>query len=219
MKLSKILPNFRKAERSSFLGCSGSGKTTFAERVMSIYPYSVVLDTKHDLKWSGYRVFSDIDKLIKAADKEIKNDGAENRFLYRPERGFERDESYELQTKLFEWIWDRKSRAVYIDEATQISTSTRICSSLFDLITRGRSRGISILSGSQRPSGLKQEFLSESENIYCFQLRLPADKEKVLKFGNVDADLIEKANFANSSKHYFVYSKNGAVSKPLILSK
>ncbi len=210
MKLSQILPNFKKNERSSFLGCSGSGKTTLAEMVMSIYEYSVVLDTKHDLDWKGYKVWYDLKKMI-------KNPAERN--LYRPERGFERDPNFEIQTNLFEWIWHRKYTAIYIDEATQISTSTNICHSLFDLITRGRSRGISVLSGSQRPSGLKQEFLSESENIYCFQLRLPADKEKAYKFGNIDADLIEQKNFANNSKHYFIYSKNGAVTKPIILKR
>ena len=210
MKLSQILPNYKKHERACFLGCSGSGKTTLAEKVLSIYPYSVVLDTKHDLNWKGYTVFDSLKDLI-------QNPAERN--LYRPERGFERDSSYELQTELFEWIWARKNTAVYIDEATQISTSTRICPSLFDLITRGRSRGISVLSGSQRPSGLKQEFLSESENIYCFQLRLPADKEKVLRFGGIDADLIEQKNFRARSKHYFCYSKNGSVSKPMILGR
>lgn len=208
MKLSQILPNFKKNERSSFLGCSGSGKTTLAEKVLSVYDYSVVLDTKHDLEWQGYKVFYDLDEMI---------DNYADRNLYRPPRGFERDKHYELQTELFEWIWHRKHTAIYIDEATQISTSTQICPSLFDLITRGRSRGISVLSGSQRPSGLKQEFLSESENIYCFQLRLPSDKDKVLKFGNINADLIEQKNKQKRSKHYFVYSKNGKVTKPIIL--
>lgn len=215
MKLSQILPNFRKNERSSFLGCSGSGKTTLAEKVMSIYEYSVVLDTKHDLDWKGYAIYYDLNKLIQAAQNPKT---IETRFLYRPERGFERDASYELQTLLFEWIWHRKHTAVYIDEATQISTSTQICPSLFDLVTRGRSRGISILSGSQRPSGLKQELLSESENIYCFLLRQPADKEKVFKFGNIDIEQIAKKTVANKPNHYFVYSKNGLVTKPLILT-
>lgn len=215
MKFSEILPNFKKIERSAFLGSSGSGKTTLAYKVVSLYPYSIVLDTKHDLNWDGFEIFTNLEKMIENLTR--RNSKNDQRILYRPERGFERDNSYELQTKLYEFIWHRKHTALYIDEATQISTSTAICPSLFDLITRGRSRGIPVLCGSQRPSGLKQEFLSESENIYCFSLRLPVDREKAFKFGGIDTNLIEEKNRENKTKHYFIYSKNGSTTKPIIL--
>lgn len=215
MKLSEILPNFKKIERCCFLGAAGSGKTTLAYQVVRLYPYSIVLDTKHDLDFKGFEVFTNLEKMIESLSaRNPKND---QRVLFRPERGFERDTTFELQTRLFEFIWHRKHTAIYIDEATQISTSTNICPSLFDLITRGRSRGIPVLSGSQRPSGLKQEFLSESENIYCFSLRLPADREKAFKFGGINTDLIEQKNRENKTKHYFIYSKNGSTTKPIIL--
>lgn len=218
MKLSKILPKFKLNESSVFIGKKGSGKSHLAELICRCYPHIVVLDTKGDVNFKGFEKFQSLQKLIEKGIANARN-GQVFQAIYRPERGFERDTNYVLQTQLFEWIWHRRNTAVYIDEITQICTSTQICPSLFDLITRGRALGIPVLGGTQRPSGCKQEFLSEADHTYCFAVRLPADREKVFKFGGIETELIEKKNRENNTKHYFIHSYNGTVSKPLILEK
>lgn len=163
-------------ERGVLIGKTNSGKTTLARFLIEDdqKPFSVTWNPKGSdsiLKWDHKHVTS-LRKLYDAADKE------ERRLIYTPDPYLAEDE--ENQRELFYWVYENRNRRFYIDEATAIVYGgVRVPRGLLALINRGRERGISVLTATQRPSGVPMNVLSESEHYFVFEVLLPQDRQRI----------------------------------------
>lgn len=213
MKLSQIVP--AKTDRAVIVGSTGSGKTYLVREMLKFRRFVVVLDTKGMMDWSkadGYQ-------LIKSGKKEndekvfqrLQNTTAE-KILFKPSaRWLRNDEAIE---DFFQWIYWRGHTTLYIDELTSIADTHKMPVGYRDLLARGREKGIEVWTSTQRPSGIPQQVLTESENCYCFKLRHPNDKKKLFQmfgFSEMQIDDLEK--------FHFIYSKNGDITGPKKLER
>lgn len=158
------------------VGMTGSGKTTLAARLLDWFKYTVVFDPKGLIDWNGYRVVYTIDDLFRAR---------ENRLIYKP--SIEELSKNHIVEQFFEWIYERRNTTLYVDEVFAVAPSWSEVPFYYKAcLTRGRERGITTLSSTQRPTGIPSEILSESEYGYWFKCRYPSDAEKIEKVTGID---------------------------------
>lgn len=182
------LPNFDS--RSVFVGKTGCGKTTLAEKICSVFDYCVILDSKGELNWKGYEIVKSLSDL-----KRIRL----GRVIWQPNIYEQNVESYE---DFFKWIYDRKNTVVYIDEVLAICKNSQSLPFWYKaILTRGRSRGIGCLNSTQAPVYIPHFILSQSEHFFVFQMRLDSDREKIEKITGIDKNDLERLK-----NHEFYYA-------------
>src|SRR6185437_4573175 len=120
----------------------------------------VIYDTKIEPKYEkleASRVVETFNDLIKAcADKSI------DYVIYRPAASLLSD--VKAMDSLLGYHYENfKRTAVCIDELTQFTRNSYPGPGLTSLLTRGRSRGITTIMCTQRPSGIPLFCISESE--------------------------------------------------------
>lgn len=173
------------------LGATGSGKTTVEERLLSQRGAVVVLTTKDDdLRWTGYRTVKrerDID-LRRGHKWRLFPDAADaaREFRLMLERAWSEgywcvcvDELYHVQD-LKHQVGKRRQDVVKLVDLVN------------NLLTRGRGKGITVVSGSQRPAWATKFAFSESRYVVCFRLGLGDDLAKVRHdFGTAFANRVD----------------------------
>lgn len=160
-------------DRGVLIGKTGCGKTTLARFLIedASKPYSVTWNPKGSDNVLGW-------KHKHIATLQELYDAEERRLIYTPHPLVAEDET--TQQQFFYWIYERKFTRLYIDEATAIVYSAnKVPRFLLAVLNRGRERGISSLTATQRPSGVPLNILSESEHYYVFKTLLPQDKQRV----------------------------------------
>jgi len=199
-------------DRGVLIGKTGCGKTTLAKFLVEDYikPYSVTWNPKGSdnvFRWNQKHV-STLQELYDAADDD------EHRIIYTPHPLVAEDEK--TQEEFFYWIYENKNRRIYIDEATSICYSAnKVPRFLLAILNRGRERGISSLTATQRPSGVPMNILSESENYYVFKTLLPQDKQRVELITGIS---VEDQNDLNDYEFYYFNVSRGLLPKKLRLN-
>lgn len=203
MNLEEIMPG--KTDRAAFVGQTGSGKTTLARFVLMMRPYVVVFDPKGQMDvvkdWPSYKLHTRLAELVQAK---------EPRLIYRPVYAELNDD--EIMDEFFEWVYLRKNTTLYVDEIYAVAHGDVYPWYLGACLTRGRERGIQVFIASQRPSRVPQVMFSEAEHVYCFNLKMPQDRERMADItGLTDDDLA-------LPKHQFYYApQEGVVRGPMKL--
>lgn len=178
--------------RAVFVGKTGCGKTTLAERVCGQFINVCVLDSKGDLDWKGYRVFTELNELFSAK---------ETRLVWRPNPYEQNEQSYD---KYFKWIYDRKHTVCYVDEVLAICKSSQDMPFWFRaILTRGRSRGVASFNSTQAPVYVPHWILSQAEHYFVFRMKLETDREKVEKITGIPRKMLNEL-----SNHQFYYAND-----------
>jgi hypothetical protein len=167
----------KRGERAFVVGGTGSGKTAFAVWLLpyvDVTPF-VIYDTKIERKYEALpasRIVETFKDLSKACgDKSI------DYVIYRPTVSLLHD--VKAMDALLGYHYETFKRSgVMIDELTQFTRSSYPGPGMTSLLTRGRSRGITTVMCTQRPSGIPLFCISESEKYYIFKLKLEEDRER-----------------------------------------
>lgn len=198
MNLSELLPEY--SNRATFIGMTGSGKTTLAKFLLGFYPHVVAIDPKGTLgygknKWKDYKAYKTLRELTKAR---------EPRLIYSPNAKELRDEK--CINDFFTFCYMRRNTVVYVDEVTSVARNQNIPYGYQDCLTRGRERNVMVFQATQRPFYVPNFIFSETEDFFVFLLQMENDRKKVQGVTNVSEE-----NIANLAKHEFYYSKFGEV--------
>jgi energy-coupling factor transporter ATP-binding protein EcfA2 len=192
----------QEGERALIVGQTGSGKTAFAAWMLRRLPSSpaVIYDTKDEEKFRAlvpHRVVETISEMIEAADDETVD-----YVIVRPTVHLLRDPDALDEFLMAHYERLRKIPA-YIDEAYTFHKNGQAGPGLIGLLTRGRSRGITTILSTQRPSFISRFCVTESQRLYLFRLTDKADKKRV---GDVVPDF---ADMPNPPKHGFYFFETG----------
>lgn len=181
----------KQGQHALIPGQNGSGKTTLLRRLCELRPAAViVLDTKHELDWPGWLV---------TQNERVAFDNPGHTIL-RP-RGL-----FAIQYVMLR-AYDERGWTIGVDEAYSITAAPGSSSILsypsgyVQILTRGRSRSVSLISCTQRPKFLPNFALTESLHFFVFELGSPDDMRHLVKF----AGLPESIMGADLSGHAFLY--------------
>jgi hypothetical protein len=175
-------------DRGVLIGKTDCGKTTLANFLINDpnKRYSVVWNPKGSkgiYEWDHTHInnlteLKDNDNTEKRLDWITGRIIETQRLVYTPLPILAEDEND--QYDFFYWIYERKYTRLYIDEATSVCySSSKAPRYLTAVLNRGRERGISTLTATQRPSGVPMNILSESEHYYVFRTLLPQDQDRI----------------------------------------
>jgi energy-coupling factor transporter ATP-binding protein EcfA2 len=147
-----VLP---QSEHVYIVGQTGSGKTTLVRSVYQQVAYAIVIDTKEDMRWEGYRVTKD-------PYLPLNKPG---RYIFRPPKWWQGAQ----------WdIWFREVMKcggyyVYIDELHDLSLGhASVITAFGRFITKARGSATTVWGGSQRPRWLPKFMVTETRHKILF---------------------------------------------------
>jgi hypothetical protein len=153
-----MLPiTWKQGQHLALVGETGTGKSTLLARLLDVRQYTLVLKSKpDDVKYRMYRT------IHQAAQMD---DLRSQRFVLKP--------SYKEQTIEF-WralhqVWLQGGWTVDLDELFYLDR-LGLRESIERLLTQGRSKHITVVTGMQRPVSVTRFALGESRHILSFSL-------------------------------------------------
>lgn len=189
-------------QHAFIVGHTGNGKSVLAKYLVndSIVPYSVVYDAKHDDgigDWPNQTMVHSMGKLVRYLNANREKNSEHRRLIYRP--SFDDSEDKDQQNIFFRTMFERGGTRVYTDEVSKLVGTTYVCRGFLQCMQLGRSRGISMVNGCQRPSNITQVILSEATWFYIFKLNLRTDREKMEELTDVP-----QSEFQMLPKYHFL---------------
>lgn len=190
-------------ERALITGQTGSGKTGFAVWLLTRLEQSpvVIYDTKEEPKFSALKN-SVIVESVGEVQEQI--DKAEvDYIIFRPPVHYTADPA-KLDALLIVHYHNWRNVACYIDEVYQFHNQGKAGNGLVGLLTRGRSRGITVIMSSQRPAWLSLFAITEAQRFYLFRMQYKPDRKKIAEVIPNFADLKAPPDFG------FYFYRQGA---------
>ena len=160
----------RTDDRVFICGKTGCGKTTFVKHsLLTGYPRIIFWDIKkQNSDWPHSIVCIDPAQLGLAIQQ------AHRYILYQP-----RDISGDDFNQVCRIVYDTGNIALYVDEVAYVTTGSYIEQWHKMLLIMGRSRGIGVITGTQRPRHVSNFCISESEHFFIGKLNLEDDIKKI----------------------------------------
>ena len=170
------------------VGHTGDGKSTLAKFLINdpALPFSIVYDGKHDDgigEWPGKKIYT-LPKLARYLNANRERNSPVKRFIYRPD--FDETEDKDAQNLFFQYCFERGGTRVYTDEVSLIVGSTFPPRRFRQCMQLGRSKGLSMVNGCQRPSKIAAEIMTEATLFYIFNLLKRADRERMEEICDID---------------------------------
>jgi hypothetical protein len=190
-------------ERALIVGQTGSGKTAFVIFMLKRMRQSpiVLYDTKEEPKFLALPD-SVIVTGLPALTEEIKN-GTADYIIFRPDVHLSAD--HEALDQLLLYHYDNFSGIpVYIDEVYAFHNNGKAGPGLIACLTRGRSRGITVIMSTQRPAWLSMFAMTETQRFYVFALTWRKDR---MKMGEAIPDF---EDLPLPKKHGFWFYRQGS---------
>jgi hypothetical protein len=188
----------QKGERALIVGKTGSGKTSFACFLLEQVTESpiVIYDTKIEPKFTKLpksRVATSIGEA-----NEIMEDLATDYIVFRPPLDVASDPEAMDDLLMYHYSnW--RGVGCYVDELYQLANNGRAGRGLTGVLTRGRSRGITCIMSTQRPSWVPRFAITEADKYYIFRL---VDKQDRNRLGDVIPDFAKEEP---AKPHWFYF--------------
>lgn len=149
---------WQPGEHIAIVGDTGSGKSTLASEILLNRRYLIVLKSKPDEVTYQAIITQD-------ADDMLDPDPKMQRLLLYPKRQYQ---AFEFGQAL-EYAWNQGGWTVYIDELLFLDR-LGLREPIENLLTQGRSKGISVVVGMQRPSQVTRFAIGEAKHCISFSL-------------------------------------------------
>lgn len=170
--LDEFTRTFKQGEHITLVGRNGSGKTVLARHLITIRDYVVVFATKQRDP-SLYEPLEDIGFQIVPEFSEPAETPSENPYLIlrpplpRPDRASIKAQAVEFAKALTE-IWVAGEWCIFADEVRYLTDNLKLAEEFETLWLQGRSMGISIVAGTQRPVSIPREAFSQARHFFFF---------------------------------------------------
>jgi hypothetical protein len=197
-----VTKDWNQGEHVAVIGPTGVGKTTLISKILPRRKYVVVLVTKvHDDTLR--KPFAGFDRI-----QEWPPRIHENRVLLWPKPGKTIRETKVKQREVFkkalDSIFQERNWCVVFDEQHYVCKSLGLQPENEMFQHQGRSSGLSIINGAQRPAWVPLVTLSGSTHVFLWKNTFKGDLTRLSEIGGIDRKEIE-ANMLGLSKHEFLY--------------
>lgn len=160
------------SEHVAIVGQTGTGKTHLTDRLIrENRRYAIVFKTKldpEDEHWAVRKYWRGFHRIEKAS--EINNPRF-SRFVLIPPigpRGKRYDEQYRQGWDLIDRVYKQGRWTVVFDEEWYCEKFLAMREGVELLLTQGRGKGISVVTGFQRPSQITRFALSQAQHVFAF---------------------------------------------------
>ena len=178
-------------------GITQSGKSFFMKHLFdAIKPENrkcIFFDYKNDpahldwIKKNHYPVFKSIGAIKRYWNPQVKflkklfggEKPVSKKVVFRPPRPKGFGGAFNMLNELADYVYRQGNMILFIDEIAPLVTGTRIPPSFYDCLIMGASRGVTVISVSQRPKDIHNIILSESYTKILFRLNLEDDRKKI----------------------------------------
>lgn len=194
-------------------GMTGSGKSFLAEVYLAGYQNVIMLDTKGQVyerrrkgenPWRGLKEGKDFTVIERLEEVEFVKTP---KIIYAPR--FEEQEK-EYYDALMKYVYERENTILWIDELMSVAEGpANYPRYLKALMTRGRSKNVSVWALTQRPMDIPSIIFANTTHFFIFDLMLPQDRKKVSE-GTGYPDFLD-----NPGKYNFWYLKIGSGREPV----
>lgn len=203
---------WQQGEHVAVIGPTGVGKTTLISQIVPVRKYVVVFVTKvHDSTFQ--RPFADFERIESWPPKSYQN-----RVLLWPKAGKEIRETITKQRDTFKKALDRifleRNWCVVFDEQHYMCRTLGLEPENAMFQHQGRSSGLSIVNGTQRPTWVPLITFSGSTHAFIWKNTFKKDADRLSDIGGIDKRDLE-ANMNTLDKHDFLYvnSRTGTVAR------
>lgn len=172
MTLEQIAP--APDERLFVCGQTGTGKTRLIEALIPLMArktHVVLYDTKGEMFGRGGYP----EGLLLTRISQLPSARARVIHLRLPIH----DQTDETHDRFYGWIFDRGDTMVVTDEMSMVMDGYQVPDGFRACACQGRSRGVGMINGSQRPASIPVVARSEAQRYCCFELALRDDRKAV----------------------------------------
>lgn len=206
--LRRLQREWRIGEHVALVGPTGVGKTTLLARLLPIRRYVVIFVTKvHDP--TIVRDFKGYERITEWPPRAWQD-----RVLLWPKPGKTIRETKAIQRKVFRDALDRifqdRQWCVVFDEQHYMSNDLGLREENAMFLHQGRSSGLTVVNGTQRPAWVPVVTYSSSTHAFVWSNRHREDHRRLADLGGVDAKELA-SQLLRLTKHEFVYvnTRNG----------
>lgn len=146
---------WKPGEHLAIIGDTGTGKTFLASLLLQSRKHLIALKSKAD------RTTIDAQKTVKL-DRDLAQLRYTRFVLYPDYDGQQLEFARALERAWVEGGW-----TVYLDELPYL-TGLKLTPFIDRLLTQGRSKDLTIVSGMQRPVGVTRNAIAQSTHVICF---------------------------------------------------
>ena len=148
---------WKQGEHMAIIGDTGTGKSTLAARLILSRNYTCAFQTKSDkVKWPG--------KLLKRP-ADFKTPPP--RWFSKPNR--DRRAQRAFIADVFERAWNQHGWTLVVDELFYFQTKLELGDDVDTMLTQGRSIGITMVTGMQRPVSITRFAISQATHVLVFR--------------------------------------------------
>lgn len=159
--ITRLPFRWKPGEHMTIVGDTGSGKSTLAERLTSLRQFLIVMRTKPD------KVRYQTDITVRRSVAKYLQDKRYRRIEIYPQNKL--SQAHEFSTA-FETAFHQGGWTIYVDELFYVDTKLGLGEELDELLTQGRSKGLTVVSGMQRPVQVTRFAMAESMHLLSFGL-------------------------------------------------
>lgn len=181
---------WKQGEHVSLIGPTGSGKTTLAHAILPKRKFVVVLATKpkdstlSKLSGDGYQT-------IRSWPEHVSTDVSPKLILWPTMRrpGDAKKQQREIGKALNE-IFRQGGWTVFADELRYLSGTLRLSPLLELLWQQGRSLGVSLVGGTQRPAHVPLMLYDQATHLFFWRDNDEANLKRIGGIGFLDSKLV-----------------------------
>jgi GTPase SAR1 family protein len=199
---SDLMRNWHQGEHVAVVGPTGVGKTTLITRLVEARRYVVVFVSKvhDDTIRKDFKGFERIEQW----PPKIHQD----KVLLWPKPGKSVRDTYLKQRDVFQKAMDsiflERNWCVVFDEQHYLCHDLKLTPENTMFQHQGRSSGLSVVNGCQRPAWVPLVTFSGSTHSFFWRTTLKNDLTRLSDTGGIDKKELE-ANMLTLGKHEFVY--------------
>lgn len=202
-----IQSTWEQGEHVMVNGPTGVGKTTLIAKILGVRRYVVMFVTKTYDKTITDN-FKDFEII-----REWPPRFTQEKVLLWPKQGKTIRETIAIQRRVFrkamDSIFTDRNWTTVFDEQNYICKELGLEEENKMFQHQGRSSGLSVVNGAQRPAFVPLITMSGSTHYFLWQNTLKADLTRLSDIGGVDKRELE-ANMLTLSKHEFIYINSRA---------
>lgn len=201
---------WRQGEHLSLIGPTGRGKTTLARHLLPMRDWVTVVATKpmdplvESMRDDGYTIIREWPKHL---DKELAR-----RLVLWPRYTTAEDAKTQQRVihRALTEMFAARGWTIYLDELAYIANQLKLRSATEMLWQQGRSVGITVVAGTQRPAHVPLFMYDQATHLFLFQDRDEVNLKRMAGMGGADSKRVRHAVQNLPSRHHVLYVNGGS---------